>query len=151
MSGHLLSRLDLADMGAAARVMRISFDERLPHLAGLHTPDEDLAYFREQVFPRDEIWGARDEKVLIGVIAFRRDWIDQLYVLPDYQGRGAGSALLNVAKSRFRFLQLWTFKSNARARRFYERHGFAAVEETDGSRNEERAPDVRYVWRAAPS
>ncbi|WP_217170415.1 hypothetical protein [Streptomyces sp. AC512_CC834] len=27
------------------------------------------------------------------------------------------------------------------------RHGFTAVEWSDGARNEEREPDVRYVWR----
>ena len=42
-------------------------------------------------------------------------------------------------------LQLWAFQSNAGGRRFYERHGFAAVEFTDGAGNEERWPDVRYV------
>jgi membrane-anchored protein YejM (alkaline phosphatase superfamily) len=44
-------------------------------------------------------------------------------------------------------LQLWTFQVNGTARRFYERHGFLAVESTDGSGNEEGDPDVRYVWR----
>ena len=43
-------------------------------------------------------------------------------------------------------LQLWTFASNVGAQRFYERHGFEAVERTDGSDNEEGAPDIRYVW-----
>ena len=43
-------------------------------------------------------------------------------------------------------MQLWAFQSNTGALRFYERHGFVAVEETDGD-NEERAPDVRMVWR----
>ena len=42
--------------------------------------------------------------------------------------------------------QLWTFQSNHGARRFYERHGFVAVQHTDGD-NEEGAPDVRYEWR----
>jgi hypothetical protein len=35
------------------------------------------------------------------------------------------------------------------ARRFYERHGFVAVEHTDGAGNEEREPDVRFLWRPA--
>ena len=43
-------------------------------------------------------------------------------------------------------VQLWTFQSNAGARRFYERHGFVAVQTTDGD-NEEQAPDIRYLWR----
>ncbi len=44
-------------------------------------------------------------------------------------------------------LELWTFQVNARARRFYERHGFVEVDRTDGGHNEERQPDVRYAWR----
>jgi len=44
-------------------------------------------------------------------------------------------------------LRLWTFASNTGAQRFYERHGLRLVEETDGSRNEERTPDALYEWR----
>lgn len=141
-----VARLARDDMEAASRVMRMSFDERLPWLAGLHTPDEDHAYFRDILFARCEIWGARQAGTVIGIVAFRKDWIDQLYVLPGRQSRGAGTALLNVAKMRYPHLQLWTFQRNSVARAFYERHGFAAVEETDGARNEEREPDVRYEW-----
>ena len=44
-------------------------------------------------------------------------------------------------------LTLWIFHDNVRARRFYEARGFIASEFTDGSRNEERTPDVLYKWR----
>jgi ribosomal protein S18 acetylase RimI-like enzyme len=67
-------------------------------------------------------------------------------VLPGYQGQGVGSALLAVAQNASATLQLWTFQSNAGARRFYEGRGFIAVEQTDGSGNEEHEPDVRYRW-----
>ena len=33
------------------------------------------------------------------------------------------------------------------ARRFYEHHGCEVAEFTDGSRNDEKLPDMRYVWR----
>lgn len=141
-------RLDLSDADAAARVHRASFDARLPWLAGLHTPDEDRAYFRNVVFDECEVWGSFDGPSLTGFIAFREGQIDQLYVLPAYQGRGVGGELLAVAKARYSELHLWTFQRNNEARRFYERRGFVAAEQTDGSRNEEREPDVRYVWRA---
>jgi hypothetical protein len=36
---------------------------------------------------------------------------------------------------------------NEAAHRSYERHGFEAAERTDDNANEEREPDVRYVWR----
>lgn len=132
-------------MEAASRVLRASFDERLPWLAGLHTPAEDRAYFREHLLKSCEIWGAVDSE-LVGIIAFRDGWIDQLYVLTSRQGQGAGSALLGVATTRNSHLQLWTFQRNGPARAFYERHGFVAISETDGSGNEEREPDVLYRW-----
>jgi ribosomal protein S18 acetylase RimI-like enzyme len=65
-------------------------------------------------------------------------------------GRGFGAQLLAVAKrERPRGLSLWTFASNTGAQRFYERHGFIEADRTDGSRNEECAPDVLYVWPGA--
>jgi len=83
---------------------------------------------------------------MIGMLAFRADWIDQLYVLPEAQERGAGTELLQVAQRRFDRLHLWTFQRNVRARRFYEARGFALVQETDGAGNEEKEPDALYHW-----
>jgi GNAT superfamily N-acetyltransferase len=142
----MLRRLELADMDAAALVLRRAFDHALPTLAGLHTPEEDRWFFRNRVFADCELWGAFDDTGMTGMIAFRRDWIDQLYILPDAQGRGTGSSLLQVAKERFDLLQLWTFQRNAKARRFYEARGFRLVRETDGARNEEQEPDALYLW-----
>lgn len=109
-------RLSRDDMDGAARVHRAAFDERLPWLAGLHTPGEDRAYFQNQVFAQCEVWGAIGAG-LTGFIAFRRRWIDQFYVLPARQGQGVGEALLTVAKAAFSDLQLWTFQRNAPASR----------------------------------
>ena len=142
----MLLKLDLADMDAAAAVHRAAFDQALPWLAGLHTPEEDRQFFRTRLFRTCEVWGATDGAELAGIIAFRDGWIDQLYVLPTTQRCGIGTELLGVAKSKFARLQLWTFQRNAQARRFYEARGFVLVEETDGSGNEEREPDVRYLW-----
>ena len=141
-----IRRLSRDEMGQAALVHRAAFDDRLPWLAGLHTPSEDRAFYRDQVFARCEVWGTVDGR-LIGFIAFRDGWIDQFYVLPARQGQGVGKALLGIAKAAFLELHLWTFQRNAPARRFYEKRGFVALEETDGSRNEEREPDILYRWQ----
>ncbi|MBO1075485.1 GNAT family N-acetyltransferase [Roseomonas marmotae] len=141
-----LRQLGLDEMDAAANVHRASFDERLPWLTGLHTPAEDRWFYRQRVFPGCSVWGALENDTLVGIIAFRQDWIDQFYVLPGAQGKGIGTALLEVAKSKADSLLLWTFQRNNAARRFYERRGFVAVRETDGSRNEEGEPDVLYRW-----
>ncbi len=133
-------------MDAAARVHRAAFDHALPWLKGLHTPDEDRWFYRERMFATAALWGAFDGDAMTGVIAFREDWIEQLYVLPGAQRRGSGSALLAIARQDAARLQLWTFQRNTRACRFYEARGFVRVEQTDGSRNEEREPDARYLW-----
>jgi len=39
------------------------------------------------------------------------------------------------------------FESNTGARRLYERRGLVVLERTDGSGNEEKAPDLRLAWR----
>ena len=67
--------------------------------------------------------------------------------MPDAQRQGLGTSLLKIAQGAFDHLRLWTFQRNANARRFYERRGFALVQETDGSRNEEKEPDALYLWR----
>ena len=142
----MLRQLALTDMGAAAQVHRIAFDQAMPWLLGLHTPAEDRWFYRERVFPTCRVWGRFNDDELTGIIAFQDGWIEQLYVLPAAQGRGIGTELLDVAKAACDRLELWTFQRNTPARRFYEARGFTLVEQTDGARNEEREPDARYVW-----
>ncbi|WP_231626373.1 GNAT family N-acetyltransferase [Streptomyces apocyni] len=78
-----------------------------------------------------------------------------LYVHPAQIGTGAGRALLARAQSSraalgHPHLLLWVLKENTRARRFYERAGFAAdgVEEPFDVRGVS-VPEVRYA-RALP-
>ena len=54
-----------------------------------------------------------------------------------------------LAKERFPGgMQLWAFRSNTAAIRFYERHGFRQVRWTDGD-NDEGEPDVLMEWPGA--
>lgn len=147
IAGASFRRLDRLDMASASVVFRAAFDERMPWLAGLHTPDEDRAFWRGPIFDACEIWGAEQGGKLLGVIAFRQNWVDQLYVQTEFQGQGIGSHLLDCAKAANEELSLWTFQCNVGARRFYETHGFVVQTETDGLDNEEGEPDVLYGWR----
>ena len=147
MTPFAIRKLEATDTDAVARVLRTSFDDRLPWLSGLHTPEEDRQFVREHLFPSCDVRGAFGSD-LIGMIAFRPGCVEQLYVLPAHQGQGIGRALLATAKTVNTELRLWTFQRNIEARRFYESQGFAAIEETDGAGNEEREPDVLYRWLA---
>lgn len=112
----------------------------------LHSAVENRQFWREQIFALCEILGVFDDAILCGQAVLGRGWIHQFHVDPQWHGRGIGGILLAQVKARLADIQLWTFQANHGARRFYERHGFIAMEFTDGAGNEEKLPDVRYRW-----
>ena len=119
----------------------------LTFLPTIHTDDEIRTWIRNEMFPRHEVWVAEIAGEIVGFAALSGELLGHLYVHPDEQCRGVGTALLDIAKRQrpngFRF---WVFQRNEGARRFYERHGCRLVELTDGSGNEEREPDALYEW-----
>jgi GNAT superfamily N-acetyltransferase len=141
----VLRRLVFQDMKQAAHIHRTAFDFCLPWLKGLHTPAEDIWFYENRMFAQCEIWGAFTAD-MVGIIAYKEDWVEQLYILPAFQHRGIGSALLEKAQQHYPLLQLWTFQRNKAARSFYEKHGFTAIDQTDGTDNEEKEPDMLYQW-----
>ncbi|MFG2607927.1 GNAT family N-acetyltransferase [Streptomyces sp. NPDC048514] len=144
----ILRRAVAADARAAADVWLRSFAAALPTVVRPHTDDEVREYFRDVVVPVRETWVAEASgSGIVGLMVLDGETLSQLYLAPDWRGRGLGDRLVALAKERSPGgLALWTFQVNKPAHRFYERHGFAAVEFTDGGGNEEREPDVRYVW-----
>lgn len=97
-----------------------------------------------------DVWVAERGGEPAGYARWTATWLDDLYVHPDHQGHGVGSALFAlVASRRPDGFCLWVFESNEPARAFYRRHGCLELERTDGSANEERAPDIRVAWPGA--
>ncbi|MFH9129169.1 GNAT family N-acetyltransferase [Streptomyces griseoaurantiacus] len=144
----VVRRAVAAEADTVAGLWLRSFDAALPTVRRARTDEEVRGWFREVVEPAGDTWVAAGPDRLLGMMVLDGEELDQLYLDPARRGRGVGGLLLDHAKRlRPSGLALWTFRINAPARRFYERHGFVAVERTDGARNEEREPDVRYVWR----
>lgn len=111
-----------------------------------HTDDEVRGWVRDRLVVTEETWVAVDGDQVVGMMVVAPGHLEQLYVAPDRLGQGIGRRLVELAKDRSPGgLSLWTFQVNDRARRFYERSGFVAVEFTD-DKNQERQPDVRYEW-----
>lgn len=151
-----LRRAVATDAAAAAEVWLRSFATALPTVVRPRSDDEVRDHFRNVVVPLRETWVAEAEDGdgdgngggIVGVMVLNGELLSQLYLAPDWRGRGIGDRFVELAKERSPgTLHLWTFQVNKPAHRFYERHGFVAVERTDGSGNEEREPDVRYVWQ----
>jgi GNAT superfamily N-acetyltransferase len=119
-------------------------------------PDADVRrWLREELLPAHETWVAVDpgagERV-VALMALSDATVEQLYVVPDWIGKGVGRRLITLAKERRPDgLELYCFAVNAVARRFYERNGFSPAAFGDGSGNEEGQPDVLYRWTPTPS
>lgn len=61
----------------------------------------------------------------MGLVAVTGNVIEDLYVLPDRQGRGCGTALLRFAIQQCAGMPtMWVLETNQRAARLYEREGF---------------------------
>lgn len=140
-----------ADLGEIGELFWAARAAAAPAMPSPVHPRADVLAFYAAIDLADgrEVWVAEDAATatLLGFAGMRREWLDDLYVLPAAQGRGVGSALLDLVKGlRPDGFGLWVFASNAPARAFYARHGLVEHETTDGSGNEERAPDVRLEW-----
>lgn len=137
------------DAGRVGAILSSWIDET-PWMPRIHTRAEDIAH-ADMLVERGWVTICESSDDLLGFIARDGDDIHALYIAPDARGQGIGSKLLTDAKRREDALTLWTFQHNIRAQAFYERHGFAEVERTDGARNDEGLPDIRYHWQRTPS
>ena len=145
-SAPRLRRAERSEADAIAALFRNVRTTNLPYLREFWTPDDDRCFFERRVLVECVVWVAEDESGLAGFCAFHEGWIAHLYVRPDRQGLGIGSALLAKAQAAWPRLQLWVFQRNEAARGFYAARGFREVERTDGADNAEREPDVRMEW-----
>jgi GNAT superfamily N-acetyltransferase len=150
MPDTLIRRAAADDAAAVAEVYLRSFHTALPTIRLAHTDDEVRGWFATVVVPDPsrETWVAvTSDGGVVGMMVLGTDMLEQLYLLPEARGGGLGDRFIELAKARRPDgLGLYAFRVNMPARRFYERHGFRAVDFGDGSGNEEREPDVRYAW-----
>ena len=131
----------MADIYLAAR------ETALPQVNWAHDGPEVRSWIAESLIPAVGVHVAERDGELLGFTALQNGWVAQLYVHPSHWREGVGTALLNFAKSQKPDgLKLWCFQYNKPAMAFYERHGFTAIEFTDGHGNEENEPDILYEW-----
>ena len=141
-----------SDAGAVADVYLASRRRFLPYAPLAHSEADVRRWIAQHLIPGADVTVAVLNGEIVGLMALSRDddagWIDQLYLHPEATGQGIGGQLVTRAKARLGSpIRLYSFQANEGARRFYERHGFRAVEFGDGSQNEEQCPDVLYEWR----
>ena len=137
------------DFDAVTILWRISQEKALPELIRTkgHFFYEDQEFFRNHILKENKVWVVEMHNRPVAFLAMRDDFIDHLYVHPDYQKRGVGKALLEFARQLSPdHLWLYTLQANVNAMAFYEKNGFVA-EKFGVSPPPENEPDVEYHWR----
>lgn len=137
------------DAGAIGTILSVSNDT-MPWLPRVHSAAEEIKYAGDMI---DAGWirVAKVDGKVVGFIALWEGEIHALYVLPDAQDKGVGTALLEDAKAKSKKLGLWSYEANGIAAVFYELRGFVEAERTDGSGNEAGLPDIRFEWTRGDS
>ena len=125
-----LRRATPADSAFLAEVQEAA---SLAGLAHVYPPERypfpnDAVRRRWEVFTSAGGWAVRSDH---GFVAVSGCWLEALYVLPQAWGTGHADDLHDAAVEELRRLaveraRLWVLEENARARRFYERHGWRA-------------------------
>ncbi|WP_293573322.1 GNAT family N-acetyltransferase [Phaeobacter sp.] len=137
------------DAGKIGEILH-RFATDTPWMPNLYTGAETIG-FCGQMIDRGWVMIGQHNHEVKGFLARDEQEICALYIHPDFCGHGLGRALLDHAKSCSAQLELWTFQANTGAQRFCEREGFHEQERTEGARNEEQLPDMRYRWPGASS
>lgn len=110
-----------------ARVLRADLERAV----GAWNPDRSAERVRDHFSPASTRI-VRDDDKRIGTITMRPEdgviWLEMFYLEPTAQGRGIGSAVLEIvlAEAGDRHIHLQVL-DGSNARRLYERHGFVLV------------------------
>ncbi|MDY0874216.1 GNAT family N-acetyltransferase [Dongia rigui] len=121
-------RAGLADQAACIRIFVETVTATFPH-----EPDagKTAAAYADSVIGEEQ-WVALIDDQIVGYISvyWPTNFIHSLYIVPGFQGRGAGRALLDEVRKRAKGdLELKTDKANARAFAFYRQLGWRVVGE----------------------
>jgi ribosomal protein S18 acetylase RimI-like enzyme len=120
-----------------------------PYLPGWQAMTPELAQqvFRNHIAAHCDVFVIEHDGIIAGYLALKGSYVDRLYIDPEHQGRGLGTALIAHARQlRPTGLELHTHQQNVDACAFYERLGFVAAG-YGLSPPPECVPDVEYHWR----
>lgn len=137
------------DFDAVTILWRIAREKSLPDFQRVkgHFFYEDRDYFQNHILKDDKVWVVEMESYAVAFLAMENEFIDHLYIHPDYWRQGIGRSLLQFARGQsIEHLWLYTLQINVGARAFYEKNGFVA-EKFGVSPAPESEPDVEYHWR----
>lgn len=117
-----------------------------------YTQEQQTNYFKNEIKLKDiEVYLLYEINKPVGIINIDvgKGEIKQLYVLPDYWGKGQGKKLLEYAIERlniFNTIFLVVMNINIQARRFYEKNGFKFYGEEKMLSASKGITEMKYIY-----
>jgi putative acetyltransferase len=143
----IIRPFELRDLDSAAQAMNASAREAYAFFGWDHPVERTRARMLELQASWSAMSVAEAGGGVIGFMALKPNFIDQIFIAPRWQGLGAGRQLMIEAKLAYPdFLELDCAEENHPARRFYERHGFREIKR--GIHEELGIGEVLYRWTA---
>ena len=139
-----------ATVGDAEAILAVHRTARAAAYAHLGTPEQAAGSSTVESWARTlgeaDAWVFERDGAAVGFASVHGSVLTGLYVRPEAQGDGIGTALLEVAVAHGA-RELWVYAGATQARAFYERHGWVAAGEPEVT-DEAWAlpvPALRYV------
>ena len=82
---------------------------------------------RDMYIPNSETWVYEENNTVLGFISMMGNEIGGLFVLPNNQGKGIGTQLVNFIKPSHDSLEVEVFDKNSIGRAFYDKYGFKQI------------------------
>lgn len=147
-----IAQVDESNLDAAAEVHAISWRAShreicRPEFVAAHTTARQREYLRKKLQGGSCLFLLMDD-VSVGLVTVTGNLIEDLYVLPDRQGQGYGTLLLQHAiRECSGTPTLWVLETNCRAAQFYKHRGFRPT----GSVNRGNGPlaEIEFVFMEA--
>jgi len=135
------------DLDETVRLWYRTWHHTFPELRHPQTFDQWRLRFRDEISATEQVWVAEVNGRIVGFLAVKQaaGYLHQLFVDPEWQRQGIGTALMTKAKALApEGLSLHTLEQNAEARAFWENHGFRPGRTGINPINEQR--NIEYRW-----
>jgi len=131
-----IRRANREDVRLLSPFVQMVVDEVYGHLWQMDSSIDVRATIASRIAAEDwsKAWVALDGNTLVGTVLTREDWIEDLWVIQGYRGRGIGKGLLlrgeeEIVGRGHDVLRLRMVEANTRALAFYRRSGWNTVRE----------------------
>ena len=143
-----IRRATMRDSSALTDVFVAARTESMPWLPSVDNNDTIAKWMKSSLIPISEVEIAEFDGEIVGFSSRRNDKLEHLYVLPEHQGKGYGTTMLDRVKTALPSgFDVLVYTENAKSRSFLEKRGCAFVSDSDGQNKREKTAECLYRWQ----